>query len=264
MKKFIIGIFVGLIISGIGVYAAEDLLASRKVTYNNSRVDGALNELYQKAAGINLNDKKVCKLIDETYGSYLGVGSKYECEVATGVKKDFYLLSNNGKEVELIMDRNISSGPMSWYNAMKYFRSGAGVSIKNSWTNVLNIDLPRAQAIADAVGFNWVAADSGSTWWCLGSRVQDMQAIPYCNAAPNRPYAWLLNNINNCTQTGCTDVSNATADGYWTRDLVSNSAAAWAIYWHGDLAAHTTYLDGADGVRPVITVLPSNLYRTSN
>ena len=259
---FLLGVVIAI---GIGTYAEDNLLASRKVTYNNSRVDGALNELYQKAAGINLNDKRVCKLIDETYGSYLSVGSKYECEVAIGVKKNFYLLAETTTSVKLIMDRNITQGTntttMTWNNAMKYIDNN---NLKTTWTNVMDVDLPEVQDIVNAVGrSNWKAADSGSTWWCFASKSQDYQSSPYCNTEQAQAYNWLYDYTRECN--GCTNsLGSGEAYGYWTRDLISNTADAWYVDRDGDLGSYPVSYDTGHGVRPVITILKSNIYKVNN
>ena len=274
MKKFvknnlkvIVAVFItAIVVGGIGVYATEELLESRKVSYNDTRVDGALNELYQKAAGINLEGRQVCKLICEEYGSYLSVGSKYECEVATGVKKNFYLLAETPTSVKLIMDRNITQGTntttMSWNNAMKYIDSN---NLKTTWTNVVDIDLPEVQDIVNAVGnSSWKAADSGATWWCLASGNQDYpSSAPWCDAESSSAYNWLYDYTIGCN--GCThSLSSPEAYGYWTRSLIASSSRAWRVAADGFLDYDTFSGSNNNGVRPVITVNRSNIYKVNN
>ena len=262
-SRIFLVIVCALVFTSIGVFADNDLLASRKVTYNDRRVDGALNELYQKAASINLEGKKVCKLIDETYGSYLGIGSKYECEVATGVKKNFYILKNNGREVTLIMERNITEGTntttMTWNNAMKYVDNN---NLRTTWTNVLDVDLPKAQAIANAVGnTNWYAGDNNA-WWCLETKQKDTSSLPYCyNNDGDLETLWLWDYTRECTSWHCQHSLGTTeAYGYWTRDLISNTVNAWYVDKIGILNYDPVSNSTLNGVRPVITVLQSNLY----
>ena len=267
MKKFILqnakiitAFVIGLVISGAVVYAAT-LVNANQVAYSSGTVEEALNDLYSKATQIKAI-KKFCQLKSETA---LTVGSKYECDPGDGLKRNFCVLTIRNNEVDLIMENNISdtvgtAKTMSWNDAMKYFRTGAGKDIPGAWTNVMNIDLPKAQAITDATGYNWVAANN-STWWCFGSKAQDVQGEPYCNNSNQGTYAWLFNHLMNCKTTGCTDDSGATASGYWTRDLVSNTTYAWRVIRIGNLG-RTTVSNSTDlGVRPVITVLKSNLYK---
>ena len=49
--KFIIGIFVGILLCGITVYAAKSILAS-DISYNNTTVKAALDDLYRMADGV--------------------------------------------------------------------------------------------------------------------------------------------------------------------------------------------------------------------
>lgn len=274
MKKIITSrIFVfalgAILFSGITGVLAYNYMASQigytpaNTSWKVSTVDEALNSLSTDA---KVALKKFCKLKS---GTALTVGSMYECDPGDGTKRNFYVLTVRDEEVDLIMETNLSdtvgtARTMTWNDAMKYFRTGAGTSIKTSWKNVLSIDLPKAQAIVDAVGrTDWIASDSGATWWCFGSKAQDSQSSPYCTNASQNNYAWLFNHTIGCKSAGCTDDSGATAYGYWTRDLISNTAGAWNVYWPGLLGNHEVSHSTDYGVRPVITVLKSNLY-TSN
>ena len=163
MKKTVLGVMIGLLLgTGITVFAAT--LMAKDVTYapSNSKwkvnnVGSALDDLYTNAK-VSLN--KFCELKS---GDALAIGSMYECDPGDGIKRNFYVLEVRNNEVDLIMEQNIAKGTMTWYNAMKYFSNGAGSSIKSAWTNVLNIDLPKAQAIANAVGnSSWKAAENNA------------------------------------------------------------------------------------------------------
>lgn len=267
MKKFILqnakiltAFVIGLVISGAVVYAATAVNANQ-VAYSSGTVENALDDLYSTAAQIKAI-KQFCRLKS---GTALTVGSKYECDPGDGVKRNFYVLTVKNNEVDLIMENNLSdtlgtARTMTWNDAMKYFRTGAGKDIPSAWTNVMNVDLPKAQAITDATGYNWVAANSGATWWCLGSKVQDTKSEPYCTNSHQGTYAWLFNHLIGCTASGCTDDSGATAYGYWTRDLISNTVDAWRVDRDGYLGNDAVSYSTRNGVRPVITVLKSNLY----
>ena len=258
MKKILLGIVIGGLVFGTitGVvalnYNAKDIGYTPKDTsWEVETVEDALKDLKDNRGS---STKKFCTLKS---GNALAIGSMYECDPGDGTKRNFYALKVSSDGVELIMDRNINNGTMSWNNAMKYIKNN---NLNTSWKNVANVDLPKAQSIADAVGnSSFVAADSGATWWCFGSKKQDMSSSPYCNSSTNQPYAWLFNHLNNCTQAGCTDSSDASANGYWTRDLISNTAYAWPVGWGGYLSYDTVSNATLAGVRPVITVLKGNL-----
>ena len=269
VKLILSFILSGIVFTTVGAYAASSL-SSINVLYSNSNsglssenVQDAIDELYTTVEN-SASYKKVCKLIGGNLGE---VSSKYECDPGDGIKRNFYVLAvNNDNTIDLIMENNISdtvgtARTMSWNDAMEFFRTGAGKDIPSAWTNVMNIDLPKAQAIADATGYNWVAANSGATWWCLGSKAQDKQSDPYCTNSNQGKYAWLFNHLLICKPSGCTDDSGATTSGYWTRDLISNTANAWLVSRLGCLDNATVSISTTPGVRPVITVLKSNLYK---
>ena len=263
--KLFVGIIIGLIVSGIAVYASG--LASSNISYTNDKtVADALDELYS-APTVN----KYCEYKNSTYGdssNHYSIGTMYECTVGynnTPIKYKFFILSiNNDNTVDLIMDRNITqetfTTTMTWNNAMKYIDNN---SLKTTWSNVLYIDLPKAQAIANAVGrSSWIAADSGATWWCLASKTQDSQSAPYCNTEQAQAYNWLYDYTRECN--GCTHSLGSTeAYGYWTRDLISNTARAWGVGNNGYLSDLAVSIDTSRGVRPVITVLKSSLYENN-
>ena len=255
IKNNIFGFIVGAVIFGcLGVIAANAINA-RDIVYRNTNVESAIDDLYTNPAA-----KKFCELKS---GTALTVGSKYECDPGDGVKRIFYILTVNQNTVDLIMEYNISddagSALETWTDAMKYFRSGAGATIKSAWTNILNIDLPKAQALADAVGYNWVASDSEATWWCFGSHAQDTNQDPFCNSASQSSKAWLYSRLRDCLASGCYS-DTASAWGYWTRDLVANTNNAWFVSRSGYLKSTVITNDTSLGIRPVITVLKSNLY----
>ena len=72
------------------------------------------------------------------------------------------------------MDRNITQGTgttsMSWANAMKYFSDGDGRTYLSNWTNVIKIDLPTIQAIANAVNNSSWNVATNTDWWNLETK----------------------------------------------------------------------------------------------
>ena len=260
MKKFVKSrlftfILGAVIFSGITGVVAYTLNANQ-VSYTPSdktwkvkTVEEAINDMKE-----NGTSKKFCELKS---GTALAIGSKYECDPGDGVKKNFYVLEVRTDSVDLIMYKNISDGTMTWNNAMKYIESN---NLKTTWKNVANVDLPKAQAIANAVGYSsWKAADSGATWWCLASHTQDSQSSPYCNTSQAQAYNWLYDYTRACN--GCSNSLSADGQpyGYWTRDVVVGKSNAWNVYRYGDLDSLTVSNATYDGVRPVITVSKSNL-----
>ena len=248
-----------------GVYATT--IASSLVTYSHTgssatNVEGALNELYTRSDNPT-SYKKFCTLKSTTYGSAGQVGSMYECDPGDGTLRNFYILSiNNDNSVDMIMQRNISDGTtptMTWYDAMKYINNN---NLKNSWTNVLDIDLPKAQSIANASGIsNWIAAETSATWWCFETKQQDTTSSPYCyNNDGNLETLWLWDYTRECASwNGLHSLDSTAGYGYWTRDAVVGSSYAWLVNRYGGFTSTPVSRASDFGVRPVITVYKNNL-----
>ena len=264
--SFILG---AIIFGGIGVVSAYTFLASdtsftpKDTGWEVDNVEDALNDIHRIMNTTAF--KKVCHYVNSDYSKdtsdKYSIGTKYECDPGDGVKRNFYILKTSGEKVDLIMEENIAKGTMDWYSAMKYFRTGAGTSIKASWTNVQEIDLPKAQDIADAVGrTSWIAAENNS-WWCLESHKQDSSSNPYCyNNDGNLETLWLWDYTRECSSWKCEHSLNSEwAYGYWTRDAILNTALAWRVSRNGSLSYDTASYSTFSGVRPVITVYRSNL-----
>ena len=256
--KILIAFFCGILVTCGIVYATGT--NANDITYKNGTVKDALDDLYSAPTV-----KKFCELKNETYGQKGQVGSMYECDPGDGVKRNFYILAiNNDNSVDMIMQHNITEGTatttMTWNNAMKYIDNN---NLKTTWSNVLDVDLPKAQDIANAVGrSDWYAADN-SSWWCLETKKQDTTSSPYCyNTTLNT--LWLWDYTRDCSSWNCEHSLGSTeAYGYWTRDLISGGSNARPIYGHGTMDYGSISTSSKHGVRPVITVLKSNLYEQS-
>ena len=261
-KKYIIPFIIGAIfscsITGVIAYtfnASQITYKPKNDKWNITNVEEAINNLR-----ITLN-KNVCKLIS---GNPLEIGSKYECNPSLDgtTKYNFYILNVTNDTVKLIMERNISdfvgnSKTMNWQTAMNFFRNGAGTTL--NWK--VDVDLPEAQDIADAVGFtSWNLgeknADNG--WFCLASKTQESQVDPWCGNQSAQNY--LFDYTRDCNLRGCTNSLDSNyAHGYWTRDLISKTAQTnWVVGWGGALGT-LGYTTSDYGVRPVITISKSNL-----
>jgi type IV pilus assembly protein PilA len=93
------------------------------------------------------------------------------------------------------------------------------------------------------------------SWFYLDSNNQTQTATT--TGASN--YDWLFDYTNGCTSYGC-NIDDASNYGYWTSTAVSGgSDYAWRVFRIGNLSGRN--VDNADGrgVRPVITILKSNL-----
>lgn len=274
-KKFslFIGILIGIIISGISVYAASEVFANQ-IKYKNGTVESALNDLYGNST------KYTCVYKNSDYGNsgnHLSIGTMYECDPGDNVKRNFYILAINGNEIKMIMEKNISDDVgsnivMTYTEAMNFFNSGnAGYNVKNDW-NKVSIDLPSAQDIADASlvmnyknnwGFN--VDTTQDTWFCLGSHEQDQPSGPlYCpSSSTQQKVSWLFNYTRDCESRGCTKPYQDEDEkpyGYWTKNLVyGSSSKAWNVIMNGNLATSAITNNSGRGVRPVIIVNKGNI-----
>ena len=287
--KMVMCFMIGFILAGTIVYAAGGLTA-RNIGYSDDTAKAALDDLYKKADRQSIEIKKVCQYQSEgSFGAKGVVGAKYKCQLGSEDKdtngviyRYFYILAvNNDNTVDLIMDRNITQGTsyktMTWMNAMDFFDNsnvagGLGTSIKEKWVNVLDVDLPKAQDIANAVNnSSWKAETKNyDGWFCLGLKDQSSCAAgnwTYATEAGKTavaPYKWLFNYTRDCAVFGCdssTSLGSGEAYGYWTRDVVAQRDAgqAWDVGRYGFLFRNPVNNEGS-GVRPVITLLKSNLY----
>ena len=170
-------------------------------------------------------------------GNY-AYGDEYTCELGDNDAKTFFVLETNGDNVSLIMNMNIDSngkGTTSG-NTLAWCKSGSDNScaadgaleyLKTSttgWTKLTEsqISLPSYDQIYKAAG----------------------------NKTSGLP-TWLYGNLN---------VNNSVPYGYWTSTpYASNSYYAWVVNYDGLLNDNDVDFDNYYGVRPVITVLKSNL-----
>ena len=195
-------------------------------------------------------------------GTALTVGAKYECNPGDDIVRNFYILSidNVNNTVDLLMDRNIYNRALSWNTAINYFTTGEGLAVKNSWTNVLDIGLPGAQAIADAGGIpGWDYTTAGQSDWSYFG----VNSTTDPGSSIKSAYSWLYNYTRDCAAHGCdseTSLSSPDSDGYWTKDLLySSSSRAWSVFFEGYLDNYGAAWATHYGIRPVITVNTTDL-----
>ena len=252
-SRIFLVVLTAIIVATGSVYATIRIQAD-EIGYQDGTVEDALNNLYSKTTGTSF-----CKRIT---GNSTTIGSKYECDPGDGIYRIFYVLKVNDDTVDLIMDKNINKGTMNWNTAMQYVSSN---NLKTSWSNARDVTLPKAQDIADAVGnTSWnVDTATADSWFYLDKYNGDFQnSIQVANSANLSAYSWLYNNTRECANNGCdinTSLDSTGAYGYWTQNQVFNSNYAWDVVRGGQMG-RDPISDAQDiGVRPVITVLKSDL-----
>lgn len=258
-----------IIFGGIAVYATSAYSAAN-ISYRNSNVKDILDSLYSLSP-VN----KFCTYQDSTFGNasnHYSVGTKYTCNLGDGVTRNFYVLSSDDNSVNLIADENIkvngSYVAMNWSSAMKYFDSGAGKSLKDSWTNVVDVSLPDVNDIVKAVGnTTWHYEDTGYDDWFYFDPIDNVYGQTSSKGYGNlSAYRWIFGNLMDCYQYGCEQSqSNSVweARGYWTKSPVyrntDNLNRTWLVLRNGYLERYSITDSSSIGVRPVVTVLKSGL-----
>ena len=155
---------------------------------------------------------------------------------------------------------------MNWQTAMDYFRNGSGSAL--NWQ--VPVRLPEAQAIADAVGnTGWKTTEKDTNgWFCFGTGYNQScsgNSGALKNDSLTLKNRWLFNYTRECENSGCvasTSLDSTQAYGYWTSDMVinsSNPARAWIVGRLGDLNCYDVSDTASRGVRPVISILKSNM-----
>src|SRR5574344_2060882 len=208
----------------------------------------------------------------------------------TGCMK-FYAFNDSSSSLTLnmILDHNTTAprtvfdattnvnGPTTAYTQLKSDTSSwVGVETQSNYTYTnsstsYTVKYGDDNAKARFITANEVAKITGNksfdsstatnlNWFYLDSNSQTQTAT----SKGASKYAWLYDYTYGCTQYGCNAEDNTSynsiyAYGYWTSDAVSNlSSGAWYVTSRGRLdydAVAGTYF----GIRPVITVLKSNL-----
>ena len=210
-SKLLLGMLIGFVVCSTVVYA-QILISSTEVTYTptdslfkTTNTKEALDDLYDRVDKFK-DIPKFCQLESGTLGA---IGSKYACDPGDGVVRNFYILKTDNEYVEMLMDRNLDDTNSTYIDALRYFKTEAGINLKNSWTNVLDVSFPRKQSILD-IAYNTFNVTSLS-YNCLNSKNQQNS----CYTATNVSTGWLFEHLYGCVSYGCSDQSGTTDNGYW-------------------------------------------------
>ncbi len=255
MKKIILGIMIGVIISGTVGVLASTIISSTNVTYQNKTVKESLDELYSKATKYreyqngdvvyyNPETNKRCSA-KETNSQ---TGTKTEC-------MKWYTFNDDGANsstVNMILDHNTTAG-------VAYNSTNVNTEPKEVETALTNdtkkwkvearlITTDEVTKITGNTSFNGATSTSDS-WFYLDSNNQ----IQTAKTQGASKYAWLFDYTNDCTKYGC-NIADSNNDGYWTSTPVSSSDSfVWRVTRNGYLYNSTAKSLGY-GIRPVITI----------
>ena len=262
MKKIIIGIIIGVIISGtIGVLAST-IISSNNVTYQNKTVKESLDELYSKATKYReYQNGDVVYYNPVTNKRCSAKESNSQTGTKTGCMK-WYTFNDEGSNsstVNMILDHN-TTATIPWNTNNKnvtYEDSDVKPEIEKLVSESKWSVTPRlisAEEVAKITGnVNWISTRS---WYCLESNKQDETSLPYCNNKGT--YGWLYDHMY-CKQYSydwkCYNNDTSTY-GYWTSTtygIAGSGSDVWRVSRDGNLNNSNSNTSG-DGVRPVITI----------
>ena len=186
-----------------------------------------------------------------------------EANSATGIKEGcmkWYTFggNNDSDKVNLLLDHN-TTGKVAW-NTSNSNTDSSQINEKvatdtQGWVgNPRLITADEIAKITDNKTFNSATTDSNG-WFYFDSNNQTQVA----NSSNKSKYAWLYDRTNSCTFYGCNIEDNSNY-GYWTSTAVSGSSShVWRVNNLGYLYYNTASNGSYHGVRPVITVLKSNV-----
>jgi hypothetical protein len=272
--KIIIALTVGMLISGVVVYAGT-LLKASEVSYNETTVNDALNELFDLA-----NKKGPTKVDAKEGATYKGIvyldptDLTKECDVTNSVSTTetkigcmkWYIYKESTDSYTMILDHNAI--------ALVAWNSGNSNSTKNELSSALTyltstsgwkvtprlITTAEVAAISGNTNFNFSTTTSYSGYFYLETNT---------STAPSTftdKYAWLYDYTYGCTSYGCniednntyayySSTSTAYVYGYYTNDqFVGDSVSDWSVALGGSLTLSSLSYNAKVGLRPVITI----------
>ena len=198
----------------------------------------------------------------------------------------WYVISNNGETVDMILDHNTT--PMDAWN---YSGSNANgpVTANNQLASDVSGWVSEAKSSARLISADEIAGITGAAsalQWnsskTYANSVTDINTqvsvfyfdgsgndytgweSPVANASNPSRYYWLYENTIGCVENGCkTDNTSIYGEvhGYWTLSpVVGLSSFAWSVSNGGSLTYDIIDSDVAvPGIRPVITISKSSL-----
>ena len=284
MKKYVLGLITGLLITGTVVYAAYKYQASEvgytpsNENFNVDNVEDAIEELYDNISGPTYiaplstdthkgiiyldptNLKKKCTST-EVNTNYTENGTN---GIPTGIKTGcmkWYVINDSENDYIIILDHNTTAA-LAWDNDGEY-TSYISSDVKPEVVKLVNesewevqprlITTAEIKTITEYESFS--TATHGYYYFDSKSRSQTANA-----QNPSR-YAWLFN-YTNCASYGC-DISDSSVWGYYTSDTVSTIPQSSDNYWEwnvwngGYLQSYVPNSDRNCGIRPVITISKS-------
>ena len=119
-----------------------------------------------------------------------------------------------------------------------------------------------AQEIAQITGnTSWDEKNANSNWYYFDSKIKTASDTCKEGNTSGCSYGWLYDRTNTtCTNFGCSNNSDQKTNGYWTVSSFATAyGEAWLVHYYGEVANTLVRNSGVFGLRPVITVLKSQL-----
>src|SRR5574344_542552 len=198
--------------------------------------------------------------------------------------------SSSSSTVNMILDHNTTAtnvlwaasvntaGPTTAYTQLKSDTSSwVGVETQSNYqytnsSTSYTVKYGDDNANARFITANEVAKITGNTSFNSSTSTDDAHFYFDSNSITQTAksqgaskYAWLYNYTYGCAANGCNTEDNTSYNpnniyGYWTSDAVAGgSSNAWRVTWNGSIGGTDVTSTIRRGVRPVITVLKSNL-----
>ena len=194
--------------------------------------------------------KEVGLLASEATSKY-DVGVTYTCELGDGEENTFYVLETSGDNVSLITGMNLGA-TVAWVTKEDYLAAGGTESYYGSHGNN-NLGPVTVNKVLKEGTASWTKLDESQIKLPSGQQI----------ATAGGDTSWTENNYTGTIlPTWLSSHTKFTTGtyGYWTSSPdVLNARYAWTVRHEGRLDNYVVSNPSNHGIRPVITVLKSNL-----
>ena len=199
--------------------------------------------------------QEVGLLASETISKY-DVGVTYTCELGNSDDSKnltFYVLETSGNNVSLIAGMNLGA-PVAWITKEDYLAAGGTESDFGSYGNNNLGPITANKALKERTSA-WTKLDENQITLPSGQQIATAGGDTKWNTSTFgdgfSSSKWLYSHTKFTTGTY----------GYWTSsvDLSSGAPMAWSVHNGGELEYCRFVTSGVIGIRPVITVLKSQL-----
>ena len=271
-----------LILGVILILATLSILSSRKMILDKQK-NIAMDKSLQSR-------KKICKAVGGVKS--VNLGTLYECQVNETDIFNFYVLSVEENNINLIMDRNIcedgtaqninggSTCKYQWYSSETNSKGPITAmtvlyNATKNWTNIPDINFLGIRVYEDegntgTYGYGKIGIGDNGIY--ITEKNQQINTsseatIPYDNnkklKARLPKYGEIIGENDECAYPETCPIwllGNLNNDGYWTLSSHSLSGNYACILDNISGVVASALINSENGIRPVITVSKSNLY----